>query len=171
MEEIGGDSVCFRLWGQKRCHIASYDIGLQIHATANLQVTQCSMVPRMGNDADGERLVRQFGYRQRDAIHCNGALFDQWKLLAWRPFQDDCPVARAALDCKNRGNDIHMSLNEMAAQPVAQPQCRLDVHLSAWAIFAEDGAFQGLMENIEGADGSRVSGDGLAAAVHCDAVS
>ena len=58
----------------------------------------------------------------------------------------------------------------MAAQAVAKPQRGLDIHALPRAVASEDGTLQRLVESVEGADGAFQRGDGLAAAIHGDAV-
>ena len=80
------------------------------------------------------------------------------------------PVPLPFPQLHHRLHAVHVSLDDMAAEPVAHRERRFDVHGASGDVFPEDTPAERLLEAVECADRALGLDDCLAAPVHGDAV-
>ena len=129
--------------------------------------------PGVGNHGHPElALTVTTGHGEADAIDGDaGLLTDIAAIGGVVPAQHQTPGGRLPLDCHHGAQPIDMATHQVAAEPVAEPQGRLQVHgRPGCSPGGQGGANQGLLADVGPESIGETVRHSEAHAIHCDAV-
>src|SRR3954449_8819864 len=115
--------------GNELLHILGEDVNLEVDRASGLRLPQRRPLQRLGDERDGEPVVADLGHRERDAVDGDRALLhhiaQQPRIRVERHDPGESLLAHLA----DEPHPIHVTLHDMAAEPVGRAQRQLEVDL------------------------------------------
>src|SRR5829696_2181210 len=130
-------------------HVFRYDVRLQIHPVTHTMLLEVRVRAGLWKDGDGERGVPHGDHRQAYAVDADAPLFDDVAQHGLRCVE--LPDLRPSLGPypANLANTVHVSLNDVPAEPVRGAHRTLEVDCTPLGEVAECAAAQRLGHRTE----------------------
>ncbi len=155
----------------KALEIFGEDVALQVHTIAFFYRVKASDRVGVGDDPESEAvfLVVYIGHGEAGAVDGDAAFVGDVAGEFWREREVEAVIRADLVVEEDFCGGIDVALHDVAGHAVGGADGAFEVYGVVFLERAEVGCAEGFGEDIEADDSVKDTGDGEAAAVHCDA--